>query len=65
MRRTDGSYEHVKHEARLVFPKGVWEGPAGTKFRFTIDLHMIQPGGGQGRTPGKIRFERVEIEKLV
>ena len=43
----DGFYEHVKHEARLVFPKGVWDGPAGTKFRFTIDLHMIQLGGGQ------------------
>ena len=113
LKLSDGFYEHVKHEARLVFPKGVWEGPAGTKFRFTIDLHMIQPGGGQWTlvlrnptplqnanqriatpkgdsglqryviefkkpkeeydyyflvregTPGKIRFERVEIEKLV
>ena len=43
----DGFYEHAKHEARLVFPKGVWDGPAGTRFRFTIDLRMIQPGGGQ------------------
>lgn len=43
----DGFYEHAKHEARLVFPKGVWDGPAGTRFRFTIGLRMIQPGGGQ------------------
>ena len=96
----------------MFFPKGVWDGPAGTKFRFTIDMRMIQPGGGQWTlvlrnptplqnanqriatpkgdsglqryviefekpkaeydyyflvregTPGKIRFERVEIEKL-
>ena len=43
----DGFYEHSKHQARLVFPKGVWDGPAGTKFRFTVDLRMVQPGGGQ------------------
>lgn len=47
LKLVDGFYEHMKHEARLVLPKGVWDGPAGTKFRFTIDLHMIQPGGGQ------------------
>jgi hypothetical protein len=112
LKLVDGFYEHAKHEARLMLPKGVWDGPAGTKFRFTIDLHMIQPGGGQWTlvlrnpkplqnanqriatpkgdsglqryvlefekpkdeydyyflvregTPGKIRFEYVQIERL-
>ena len=47
LKLVDGFYEHVSHEARLIFPKGVWDGPAGTKFRFTVDMRMIQPGGGQ------------------
>ena len=112
LKLVDGFYEHAKHEARLMLPKGVWDGPAGTKFRFTIDLHMVQPGGGQWTlvlrnpkplqnanqriatpkgdsglqryviefekpkdeydyyflvregTPGKIRFEYVQIERL-
>ena len=38
----DGYYIHDRHEGRLVFPDNVWEGKAGTKFRFTIDMQMIQ-----------------------
>lgn len=43
----DGFYVHDTHEARLILPDGVWDGPAGTKFRFTVDMRMVQPGGGQ------------------
>ena len=108
----EGFYLHATHEARLILPKGVWDGPAGTKFRFTIDMRMIQDGGGQWTlvlrnptplqnanqriatpkgdsglqryvieftkpkanfdyyflvregTPGKVRFEHVEVERL-
>ena len=38
----DGYYIHDRHEGRLVFPDNVWEGKAGTKFRFTIDMQMKQ-----------------------
>ena len=38
----DGYYIHDRHEGRLIFPDNVWEGKAGTKFRFTIDMQMIQ-----------------------
>lgn len=39
----NGFYRHEFWEARLLFPKGSWTGPAGTRFRFTVDLHMKQP----------------------
>ena len=38
----DGYYIHDRHEGRLIFPDNVWEGKARTKFRFTIDMQMIQ-----------------------
>ncbi|MDD4016802.1 MAG: metallophosphoesterase [Kiritimatiellae bacterium] len=47
LKLVDGYYEHITHEARLILPNGVWNGSAGTRFRFTIDMRMIQPGGGQ------------------
>ena len=40
----NGFYKHNFHDARLEFPQNVWQGPAGTRFRFTIDMHMKQPG---------------------
>ena len=30
--------------ARLEFPKGVWNGSKGAKFRFSIDVHAVQGG---------------------
>ena len=38
----DGFVELGGGQARLVFPKGVWKGPKGTKFRFTLDMRTIQ-----------------------
>ena len=38
----DGYYIHDRHEGRLIFPDKVWEGKSRTKFRFTIDMQMIQ-----------------------
>ena len=40
----DGFYDHNVEDARLIFPDNVWEGKAGSRFRFTIDMHTIQPG---------------------
>ena len=39
-----GFYFYHGDNARLLFPEKVWEAPAQTKFRFTIDLRMEQPG---------------------
>ena len=41
----DGFVELGTGQARLVFPKGVWDGPKGTKFRFTLDMRTIQEKG--------------------
>ena len=38
----DGFYEMGEGNARLEFPKGVWKGAKGTKFRFIVDMHTIQ-----------------------
>lgn len=35
-------YEMDGRDARLVFPKGVWEGEKGAKFRFIADIHTVQ-----------------------
>jgi Icc-related predicted phosphoesterase len=43
----DGFYHHKSGNARLVLPDNVWAGPAKTRFRFTIDMEMKQPGPGQ------------------
>jgi len=43
----DGFYHHKSGNARLVLPDNVWAGPAKTRFRFTIDMQMKQPGPGQ------------------
>ncbi|NLZ64179.1 MAG: hypothetical protein GX902_10265 [Lentisphaerae bacterium] len=43
----DGFYHHKSGNARLVLPENVWAGPAKTRFRFTIDMQMKQPGPGQ------------------
>ena len=40
----NGFYQHTAGNARLLFPDHVWKGPAKTKFRFTVDLQMKQPG---------------------
>ena len=32
-------------QARLVFPKDVWKGPKGTRFRFTVDMQTVQGKG--------------------
>ena len=34
----DGWYEMHPADNRLELPKGVWDGPAGTRFRFIVDL---------------------------
>lgn len=34
----DGWFEMHPADNRLEFPKGVWDGPDGTRFRFTVDL---------------------------
>ena len=39
---SDGYYIHDCHNGRLIFPDHVWEGKAGTGFRFTIDMQTIQ-----------------------
>ena len=38
----DGFFIHNKHNGRLEFPEGVWAGKRGTRFRFIIDMHLIQ-----------------------
>lgn len=38
----DGFFIHNVPNARLVFPDNVWDGKKGTKFRFTVDMHMKQ-----------------------
>ncbi|NLF94215.1 MAG: hypothetical protein GX564_10035, partial [Oligosphaeraceae bacterium] len=43
----DDFYHHKAGNARLVLPEQVWAGPAKTRFRFTIDMQMKQPGPGQ------------------
>lgn len=39
----DGFYIHNNFNGRLEFPANVWDGKRGTKFRFTIEMHTIQP----------------------
>jgi len=43
----DGYYRHDKNELRLMLPKEAWNGPENARFRFTIDLRMIQAGDSQ------------------
>ena len=38
----DGFYAYSGRNARLVFPKGTWDGPAGTRFRYVIDMTTEQ-----------------------
>ena len=38
----DGFFGHGTGNARLVFPKDVWKGEKGTRFRFTLDMRTIQ-----------------------
>ena len=44
---TDGYYRHESNELRLMLPRGIWDGPENARFRFTIDLRMIQTGDSQ------------------
>ena len=37
-RPKDGWYEMHPGDNRLELPKGVWDAPAGTRFRFTVDM---------------------------
>ena len=41
-RDADGFYSFSGDDARLVFPKGTWDGPAGTRFRYVLDVAMEQ-----------------------
>ena len=41
----DGFFEHGTGNARLVFPKDVWKGEKGTRFRFTLDMRTVQEKG--------------------
>ncbi len=40
--KEDGWYIHDIRNARLEFPKKIWEGDAGSRFRFTVDMRMVQ-----------------------
>ena len=40
----DGWYVMSGGNQRLEFPDGIWKGKKGTRFRFTVDLEMDQPG---------------------
>ena len=42
--QSDGFYGMGKRDARLEFPKSVWDGPKGARFRFSIDMHTVQGG---------------------
>lgn len=44
--RKDGFYDYTGRNARLVFPKGIWKGVAGTRFRYVLDVTTEQ-GDGQ------------------
>ena len=39
-----GFFKMGRGNSRLEFPKGVWDGPKGAMFRFSIDIHAIQGG---------------------
>ncbi len=108
----DGFYAFSGNDARLVFPQGIWEGPAGTRFRYVVDMtteqgdenpwsmtirnptpltnghsRLFTMTGTQGTMryavdftkakadydfyllfregpPGRIRFDRIRVEKL-
>ena len=38
----DGFYDYSGRNARLVFPKSTWDGPAGTRFRYVLDMTTEQ-----------------------
>ena len=40
--RKSDFYEMDGRDARLVFPKDVWKGAKGAKFRFVADIHTVQ-----------------------
>lgn len=44
--QVDGFYTYTGRNARLVFPDGIWTGPAGTRFRYVLDMTTEQ-GDGQ------------------
>lgn len=46
-RDSGGFYAFSGADARLLFPKGTWDGPAGTRFRYVIDMATEQ---GDGRS---------------
>ena len=41
-RDADGFYVFSGDDARLVFPKGTWDGPAGTRFRYILEMTTEQ-----------------------
>ena len=46
LKAKDGFYEMAAGaQARLAFPKGVWKGAKGAKFRFTVDMATEQGDG--------------------
>lgn len=44
MELKNGFYIHDVEDARLIFPGNAWTGKAGSRYRFTIDMHTRQPG---------------------
>ena len=42
MPREGGFYLMGPSDAKLMLPDGVWQGPKGAKFRFSVDIHTIQ-----------------------
>ena len=41
-RDADGFFIHNAHNGRLEFPANAWAGKRGERFRFTVDMHLIQ-----------------------
>ncbi|MBR2839129.1 MAG: hypothetical protein IKE55_10125, partial [Kiritimatiellae bacterium] len=59
----DGFFELERAaQARLVFPDGVWAGPKGARFRFTVDMQTIQ---GQGPCWTMVLRNRAPLENAV
>lgn len=44
MKLKNGFYIHDVENARLIFPENAWSGKAGSRYRFTIDMHTRQSG---------------------
>ena len=65
LRRDGEFFRHPGGDVRLEFPPGTWDGPAGSRFRFTFDLETLQMPDSQWtlRLRGKksLRFANLRI----